>query len=69
MAHNNNQGNWHRVFNQAIGAGIGWLIAIAGTLVLLVVVDKVLGLRLPAADEDSGLDLSQHGEDGYEFNA
>jgi ammonium transporter, Amt family len=63
------EGNWHQVFNQAVGAGIGWLIAIAGTLVLLVAVDKALGLRVSTADEHSGLDLSQHGEEGYEFNA
>ncbi len=63
------EGNWHQVLNQAIGAGIGWAIAIAGTLILLVVVDKVLGLRLNLDDENSGLDLSQHGEEGYEFNA
>jgi Amt family ammonium transporter len=62
-------GNWHQIFNQAVGAGVGWLIAIVGTLVLLFVVDKAMGLRLSAADETSGLDLSQHGEEGYELNA
>ena len=63
------EGNWLQVLNQAVGAGIGWLIAIAGTLILLVAVDKALGLRVTPADESSGLDLSQHGEEGYEFNA
>ncbi|MGA2206276.1 MAG: ammonium transporter [Terracidiphilus sp.] len=62
-------GNWHQILNQGIGAGIGWLVAIAGTLVLLFVVDKTMGLRLSTADEASGLDLTQHGEEGYEFNA
>jgi len=38
-----------------------------GTLVLLFVVDKTMGLRVNAADEHEGLDLSQHGEEGYEF--
>jgi Amt family ammonium transporter len=36
-----------------------------GTLILLFIVDKVIGLRLSAADEADGLDLSQHGEEGY----
>jgi Amt family ammonium transporter len=62
-------GNWHQVLNQAVAMGIGWLLAIAGTLLLLFIVDKLLGLRLSAADETSGLDLSQHGEEGYELNA
>ena len=61
-------GNWHQVFNQAVAMGIGWSLAIVGTLVLLFVVDKVMGLRLAPADEHAGLDLSQHGEEGYEFN-
>ena len=62
-------GNWHQIFNQAMGAGIGWLLAIVGTLVLLFVVDKVMGLRVAPEHEVAGLDLSQHGEEGYEFNA
>jgi Amt family ammonium transporter len=62
-------GNWHQILNQAAGAGIGWVLSIAGTLVLLFVVDKVMGLRVAPEQEVSGLDLSQHGEEGYEFNA
>ena len=61
-------GNWRQVFNQAVGVGIGWALAIVGTLVLLFVVDRVMGLRLSPADETAGLDLSQHGEEGYEYN-
>ena len=62
-------GNWHQILNQAVGAGIGWAVAIVGTLVLLFVVDKVMGLRVAPENEVAGLDLSQHGEEGYEFNA
>ncbi len=62
-------GNWHQILNQGIGASIGWMVSIAGTLVLLFVVDKTMGLRLSTTDETSGMDLSQHGEEGYEFNA
>ncbi|MFP5208988.1 MAG: ammonium transporter [Acidobacteriota bacterium] len=61
-------GNWHQVLNQSIAMGIGWLLAIVGTLILLFVVDKTLGLRLSPSDEHMGLDLSQHGEEGYELN-
>ena len=62
-------GNWHQILNQAVGAASAGGIAIVGTLVLLFVVDKTMGLRVSAADEASGLDLSQHGEEGYDFNA
>jgi Amt family ammonium transporter len=62
-------GNWHQVFNQAVGVGVGWALAIVGTLVLLILVDKTMGLRVSTADETAGLDLSQHNEEGYDFNA
>jgi Amt family ammonium transporter len=62
-------GNWHQVVNQAVGVGIGWALAIVGTLVLLFAVDKTMGLRVSAADETAGLDLSQHNEEGYDLNS
>ncbi len=43
-------------------------ISIVGTLVLLFVVDKLIGLRVSPEDESEGLDLSQHGEEGYDLN-
>jgi Amt family ammonium transporter len=60
-------GNWHQVANQAAGMGIGWALAVVGTLALLFVVDKTMGLRVSAVDEAAGLDLSQHGEEGYDL--
>jgi len=62
-------GNWNQVVNQLVGMGIGWGLAIVGTLVLLFVVDKTMGLRVSATDEATGLDLSQHGEEGYDLSA
>ncbi len=62
-------GNWHQVVNQLAGMGIGWGLAIAGTVALLFLVDKTMGLRVSATEEAAGLDLSQHGEEGYEFNS
>jgi Amt family ammonium transporter len=61
-------GHWHQLLNQLAGIGIAWGISIVGTLVLLFVVDKVIGLRLSTEDEHEGLDLSQHGEEGYDLN-
>ena len=62
-------GHWSQILNQLAGVGVAWGISIVGTLVLLFVVDKVLGLRVTAENEAVGLDLSQHGEEGYDFNA
>ncbi|MFZ0395300.1 MAG: ammonium transporter [Terracidiphilus sp.] len=61
-------GHWSQIAHQAAGVAIAWGISIVGTLVLLFLVDKVIGLRLSAEDEHEGLDLSQHGEEGYDFN-
>ncbi len=61
------EGNWHQVLNQLAGAGIAWAISIVGTLILLVFVDKLVGLRVSGEDEAAGLDLSQHNEEGYDF--
>jgi Amt family ammonium transporter len=62
-------GNWRQFLNQSIGAGLGWAFAIVGSLALLFLVDKTMGLRLSPADETQGLDLSQHGEEGYDLNS
>ena len=61
-------GHWSQILNQAAGIAIAWGISIVGTLVLLFFVDKVIGLRVSPDDEHEGLDLSQHGEEGYDFN-
>ena len=57
------------MINQFAGVAIAWGISIAGTLVLLFVVDKVIGLRVSPDQEAAGLDLSQHGEEGYDLNS
>ncbi len=62
-------GHWGQILNQAAGVAIAWGISIVGTLVLLFLVDKVIGLRLSPEDEMAGLDLSQHGEEGYDLNS
>jgi Amt family ammonium transporter len=61
-------GHWGQLGNQAAGVAVAWGISLVGTLVLLFVVDKVIGLRVSPEHESAGLDLSQHGEEGYDFN-
>jgi ammonium transporter, Amt family len=60
-------GNHKQLLNQFVGVAIAWSLSIVGTLVILFVVDKLIGLRVSAEDEREGLDLSQHGEEGYDW--
>jgi len=59
------EGNAHQLLNQFVGVAIAWCLAIVGTLVILKVVDLIVGLRVAPEHEVQGLDLSQHGEEGY----
>jgi len=61
-------GNWRQMFHQLAAVGMAWGVSIAGTLILLFVVDRIVGLRVAPEHEVAGLDLSQHGEEGYDFN-
>jgi hypothetical protein len=62
------EGNAHQVVNQAIGVAIAASLAVTGTLVILKVVDLVVGLRVPEDHEIQGLDVTQHGEEGYAWD-
>ena len=62
-------GNAHQMMNQLVGVLLAWGLAIVGTLVILKVVDLAVGLRVPDEHEVQGLDLSQHGEEGYYWEA
>jgi Amt family ammonium transporter len=61
------EGNKGQLLNQLIGVAISWALSIVGTLVILFIVDKLIGLRVSEEDERTGLDLSQHGEEGYDW--
>ena len=61
------EGNAHQILNQLIGVVIAWVLAIVGTVIILKVVDLVVGLRISEEQETEGLDLSQHGEEGYNW--
>ena len=59
------EGNAHQLLNQLVGVAMAWGIAIVGTLAILKLVDVTIGLRVSEEEELQGLDLSQHGEEGY----
>jgi ammonium transporter, Amt family len=59
------EGNAHQLLNQLVGILFAWGLAIVGTLIILKIVDTTIGLRVSEEQEIEGLDLSQHGEEGY----
>ncbi|MBK8148140.1 MAG: ammonium transporter [Acidobacteria bacterium] len=61
------EGNWMQVFNQLAGAGLTIVLAVAGSVVILKLVDLFIGLRVSESDEAAGLDVTQHGETAYVF--
>jgi len=61
------EGNAHQLLNQLAGVAIAWVLSMVGTLAILLVVDKTMGLRVSEEAEREGLDLSQHGEEGYDW--
>jgi Amt family ammonium transporter len=63
------EGNGRQVANQAVGVVIAWLLAIVGTIVILKICDLVFGVRVDPEHEIEGLDLSMHGEEGYNFES
>jgi len=52
---------------QALAVVATWVYAFIVTLILLKILDWTMGLRVTEEDEESGLDLSQHSETGYNF--
>jgi Amt family ammonium transporter len=53
---------------QLIAAGITIVYYVVVSFILLKVIGAVVGLRVTAEEEQIGLDVTQHGEDGYIFH-
>ena len=62
-------GHWGQIGNQLVGIAIAWGLALVGTIVILKVVDVVTGVRVSEEQEVQGLDITQHGEEGYNLEA
>jgi len=57
------------VFEQIKAIGLTLVLAVVGTTVIAYIVKAVIGLRPTPEIETSGLDLSEHGEEGYHLEA
>jgi Amt family ammonium transporter len=58
-------GNPMQIVNQGIGVLITVVLAAVGTWLILKLCDALMGVRVSREDEEQGLDLTQHGEEGY----
>jgi len=52
---------------QLVAIGVTWVFSLVATFILLKIIDAVIGLRVNETDEVRGLDISEHGEEGYIF--
>ena len=56
-----------QVMYQLIGIGVTWVWAFVMTAIILFVIKATIGLRVSDAEEQTGLDISQHDEPAYRF--
>jgi Amt family ammonium transporter len=61
------EGGLVQLGRQAAAAGISMVFAFGATLVILRLVDRVVGFRVSEEDEETGVDLVEHGELAYAF--
>jgi Amt family ammonium transporter len=55
------------MLGQLVAVVATWILVAVATFVILKVLDATMGLRVKKDEEMQGLDLSQHGEEGYIF--
>jgi len=60
-------GRTELMFGQLAAVLVTWVLAAVATFVILKILDATMGLRVTADEEQQGLDVSQHGEEGYIF--
>lgn len=53
------------VIKQIVAVVVTFIFAGLGSFILLKIIDIVIGLRVPAENEQRGLDITDHGEEGY----
>ncbi len=52
---------------QLVAIAVTWIFSLVATFIILKIIDVALGLRVNNKDETRGLDISEHGEEGYIF--
>ncbi len=63
------RGHFNQLVFQLAAIAITYAIASAGTWIILKIIDATVGLRVKPSVELQGLDLPEHGEEGYNFES
>lgn len=58
-------GSWHLLKIQLICTTCAVIYSLSVTFIIMLILDKIIGIRVTKTDEIMGLDISQHGERGY----
>jgi Amt family ammonium transporter len=58
-------GNPSQVLLQLLGIAIAYILAAVGTFIILKILDATVGLRVKQPVELEGMDINEHGEEGY----
>jgi len=61
-------GGWTQLGRQAVLAVVGVVYPFVMTWIILLVTDKLVGLKVSEAEEETGLDVGEHGERGYDWS-
>lgn len=61
------EGNSQQMINQVVSILASAGLAVVGSVILLKLIDLTIGLRVTQEQEVRGLDLAEHGEEGYIF--
>ncbi|MDD1423587.1 ammonium transporter [Dolichospermum sp. ST_sed3] len=59
------RGNFGELFVELGAIALAYIIAAVGTWIILKIIAATVGLRVPDQTEDQGLDINEHGEEGY----
>ncbi len=59
------RGNFSELGVELVAIAIAYVIAAVGTLIILKIIDATVGLRVKEEAELQGLDINEHGEEGY----
>jgi Amt family ammonium transporter len=62
------EGGQKLIFGQIMAVLATMALSVVGTFIILKVLDVVMGLRVSQQQEIQGLDVTQHGEEGYIFH-
>lgn len=59
------RGNYGQILVEIAAVAVAYVIAAAGTWIILQIIDRTIGLRVREEAEYQGLDINEHGEEGY----